>query len=129
MAVKLADPWESAISLAPMKRKISETKLQKKCAEWARDRGWWARKFSSPANRSVPDYLFGHYQLANRAKLAIEFKIWDNVSTEAQWGEQYSMWLAGWQVEECNNFHTFKNIILSAEDSPLSGQRRGTERI
>lgn len=115
----LADPWESAISLAPVKRKISETKLQKKCADWARARGWWARKFSSPANRSVPDYLlakdFGLFEPQNKVKLAVEFKIWPNVSTEAQWDEQYGMWLAGWQVEECNNFDHFKRIIIAAE--------------
>lgn len=116
----LADPWESAISLAPVKRKISETKLQKKCAEYARAKGWWARKFSSPANRSVPDYLFakvlGPEEFSTRVKLAVEFKIWPNVSTEAQWDEQYGMWLAGWQVEECNNFEHFKRIILDIEE-------------
>lgn len=118
----LAEPWDSAVSLAPMKRKISETKLQKKCAEWARARGWWARKFSSPANRSVPDYLFswrsGPYITA---KLAVEFKIWPNVSTEAQWDEQYGMWITGWQVEECNNFEHFKRIILAAESAAVVG--------
>ena len=39
-------------------RRMLEKDVQKQCVDWARALGLWARKFSSPANRSVPDYLF-----------------------------------------------------------------------
>ncbi len=38
---------------------LLESDVQESCVEWARRRGWWARKFSSPQNRAVVDYLFG----------------------------------------------------------------------
>ena len=37
---------------------IPEADVQSRCVEYARRHDAWARKFSSPANRSVPDYIF-----------------------------------------------------------------------
>lgn len=128
---------------AAIKRKpMLESELQAQCAEWARARGYWARKFSSISQRSVPDYLF-----ARRIKLwddigemtrsvgpthtdlkfACEFKrpgtkpqylaMYDVtvMSTEAQYEEQQAMKAQGWTVFECDNFDDFKAVVRGIE--------------
>lgn len=94
----LADPWDSEISLAPVKRKLLEKDIQKACVAYARDHGYWARKFSSPANRSVPDYLFGKKFAQINVKWAEEFKAPKKNPTDAQLEEQDLMIAAGWIV-------------------------------
>lgn len=94
----LADPWESEISLAPMQRKLLEKDVQKACVAYARSKGYWARKFSSPANRSVPDYLFGKRFAMCCVKWAEEFKAPKKSPTDAQIEEQDLMIDAGWTV-------------------------------
>src|SRR5271155_2753342 len=95
---------------APSKvvKKILERDVQGDCVDWARRRGYWARKFSSMTQRSVPDYLFGRMdtkwfngqrQFPNlRIKFACEFKAPGKTSTQAQIDEQAAMRLAGWFV-------------------------------
>ena len=111
---------------APQKtaRRMLEKDLQKQCVEWARARGYWARKFSSQSQRSVPDYLFarreefvGYYQ---HTKFACEFKrpgcprdpLTGLMSTKAQIEEQNAMRDAGWSVFECDDFEMFKKTVL-----------------
>lgn len=91
-------------------RKMLEVEIQRKCVDWARSRGWWARKFSSPANRSVPDYLFAR----DDVKLAIEFKAPGKTSTGAQVEEQKAMRKAGWDVFEISNIEAFKGTLIEA---------------
>ncbi|MCI0350278.1 MAG: hypothetical protein L0Z53_12710, partial [Acidobacteriales bacterium] len=43
---------------AKRKRRLLEKDIQKKCVDYARSKGFWARKFSSMSQRSVPDYIF-----------------------------------------------------------------------
>ena len=88
-----------------------EADIQAKCVDWARKRGYWARKFSSIAQRSVPDYLFRGRGIC----FAVEFKRPGKVSTEAQLGEQKAMREVGWVVIECNDVEIFKSIVLSME--------------
>lgn len=117
--------WDDAPRVArKVVKRVTEAKIQAQCVAWARARGWWARKFQSMAQKSVPDYLFSRFcesadasfnTPATRVKLAVEFKKPGEVSTENQWAEQYDMWLAGWQVEECDSLEKFKRIILAAE--------------
>jgi len=104
---------------AVVKRKVSEAQLQERCVRWARITGWWARKFSSPSQRSVPDYLFAK----GETKFACEFKRPGTkpklikrfgvvvMSTEAQYEEQVRMRQAGWFVFECDNFEEFTKYV------------------
>lgn len=107
-----------------------EADLQKQCVKWARLRGYWARKFSSIAQRSVPDYLFAADVRGPRGfskKFATEFKKpgtkpkWIEkhkvlvMSTEAQFEEQEAMRDAGWFVFECDDFEKFKSIVIGFE--------------
>ena len=89
------------------KRPLLEKDIQRQCVEWARARGWWARKFSSQSQRSVPDYIFARVRVYD-LKMAVEFKAPGKTSTEAQRDEQKLMTAAGWYVFECDNFETFK---------------------
>ena len=100
-------------------RRLLEKDVQNDCVSWWRRRGttdpthpYWARKFSSQSQRSVPDYLFGRERLglfAAKIKFACEFKRPGtkltekkdgtmSMSTEAQHEEQKAMRLAGWFV-------------------------------
>jgi hypothetical protein len=97
-----------------VKRKVLEKDIQKACVAWARERGYWARKFSSPANRSVPDYLFAG---ASISKFACEFKAPGKTSTKAQVDEQEAMRNAGWYVFECDDVAEFKQTVLAYENA------------
>lgn len=93
-----------------VQRKLRERDIQKACVDWARANGWWARKFSSPAQRSVPDFLFAHVVFD---KFACEFKAPGKTSTEAQLDEQQKMRDAGWDVVEFDSVAAFKDYVNS----------------
>lgn len=116
----LADlPGPAAIQRKP----LLEREVQAKCVEWMRGRGYWARKFSSMTQRSVPDYLFARKIEEAPLKFATEFKregakrdpITGLMSTEAQIEEQEVMRTAGWFVFECDNFELFKQTVQRLE--------------
>lgn len=122
---------------AAINRKKLEAEVQKQCVDWARARGYWARKFSSISQRSVPDYLFGKqttagytdgafgmvYANSKKVKFATEFKregakrdkLTGLMSTEAQIEEQEAMRTAGWYVFECDDFEAFKATVIAYE--------------
>lgn len=125
----------------PSKRML-EADLQEQCVEWARRRGYWARKFSSISQRSVPDFLFSRAKVlvidgevddcwagmepgTNKIKFACEFKRpgcpidkeSGVMSTQAQVDEQNAMRAAGWFVFECDGFEFFKTTVLEFESA------------
>lgn len=114
----LADPWESAVSLAPMvPRKLLEKDVQKSCVAWARGRGWWARKFSSPANRSVPDYIFGK----DGCTVFVEFKAPGKKATDNQLEEHKLMEEVGLAVHVIDNVLPFKGLFMQIENQIADG--------
>lgn len=102
-------------------RKLLEKDVQSSCVDWARARGYWARKFSSMTSTAEPDYLFAHgdnpssVDWGRKVKFATEFKAPGKTSTEAQVEEQEKMRLAGWYVFECDNFEKFKATVIAYE--------------
>ncbi len=77
----------------------------------ARTRGWWARKFSSPGNRSVPDDVFG-----KRGRVFwAEAKATGQKPTELQLAEHEQMRAAGLTVYVYDSREMFAEI-LAAED-------------
>lgn len=118
-----------------VERRLLESDLRDQCVGWARTRGYWARKFSSMTQRSVPDYLFAketveyskHGNDYNQLKFACEFKKPGTkpkliekygvtvMSTEAQYEEQLAMRAAGWYVFECDDFSVFKGVVQMLE--------------
>lgn len=113
----MKDPFDTSTEDAFVEKRVStdilESEVQKKSVDWARLRGYWARKFSSPANRSVPDYLFARFTYND--KFAVEFKRLGKTSTDAQKEEQKKMREAGWDVYECDSFEKFKTLVLERE--------------
>lgn len=97
------------------KRKLLEKDIQKQCVAWARERGWWARKFSSPANRSVPDYLFSKVIDGAQMAVAVEFKVPGKMLTDAQYGEHARMKDAGWCVIIFSDVENFKEYFRSPD--------------
>ena len=111
---KIKDISEAAAPVA-IERQLLEKDIQKQCVDWARARGYWARKFSSMTQCSVPDYLFARFLSPKRIKFAVEFKRPGKYSTPAQRDEQSAMILAGWLVLECASFETFKYEVERIE--------------
>lgn len=109
-----------ATAPAKAERKLLEKDIQKTCVDWARARGYWARKFSSMTQRSVPDYLFA--KIVNwegrapiKLKFAVEFKRPGETSTPNQVDEQKAMVAAGWLCLEISDFETFKYEVERME--------------
>lgn len=109
---QLSDLTEPAV----ITRKLLERDIQETCVRWARERGWWARKFASQSNRSVPDYIFSKYTAPSYGvQFAVEFKAPGKTSTEAQQYEQKLMREAGWIVREFDNVDMFKQLVLTLD--------------
>lgn len=99
----MKDPFSNDRVAQPVVKKLRERDVQEKCVAYARSKGYWARKFSSPSQRSVPDYLFSKRFASlpdDEAQVvwAEEFKAPDKYSTENQAKEQGLMEAAGWTV-------------------------------
>jgi hypothetical protein len=102
---------------------LLESKVQKQCVDWAKRRGYWARKFSSQSQRSVPDYIFKgrgiqwftEFKREGCPKKLIEKYGVEVMSTEAQYEEQLAMRAAGWVGFECDNFLEFTTRVAQME--------------
>lgn len=109
----LTDPF--AIESKP----LLEAEVQSTCVDWVRKRGYWARKFSSISQRSVPDYLFKWRGIQWFTEFKREGCKPDSrtgcMSTEAQVEEQTKMREAGWIGFECNSFEDFKRRVIAME--------------
>lgn len=111
--------------ITPTKR-LLERDIQKACVRWARARGYWARKFASPANRAVPDYIFGR----DGFTLFVEFKAPGKKPTEDQGEEHAAMWKAGLMVHVIDDIEDFKRkwIAWEEEAAILAAKYRRDER-
>ena len=103
----MKDPFLDEIEPQTVARKLLEKDIQSACVKWARARGWWARKFASPANRSVPDYLFGR----DGCTIFAEFKAPGKKATEAQLEEHAAMAAVGLSVHVIDDVTRFKSLF------------------
>ena len=89
----------------PIQREPLEKEIQLKCIRWAREKGAYCRKFRSPANRSVPDYL-----IVYRGDVVFpEFKRGeDQELTESQAEEHEAIQAAGGTTWKVGSFGQFK---------------------
>lgn len=104
-------PWRT-----PVRRKL-EKDVEKRCKDWARDHGWWVRKFKSPGNRSVPDDIFAKKWRNSSRKVAVEFKKLDETSTKKQIEQQKLMRAAGWEVYELDSYEKFVALFEQIEEA------------
>ena len=84
-----------------------EKKLEKRCTDVAKANGWWSRKFSSPANRGVPDRIF----LKEGKVIFVEFKAPGNVPTELQRHELQLINSKGGTAVWCDHVAIFKEQL------------------
>lgn len=90
-----------------MTRHLLERDLQKKCVRHARERGFWARKFTAAGRRSAPDYIFAR----NGKIFFVEFKRLGEKPTPLQLEEHKEMLSYGLTVYVIDNYDDFKNLI------------------
>lgn len=86
---------------------ISEKKVEKRCTDVAKANGWWSRKFSSPANRGVPDRIF-----AKEGRVVfIEFKAPGKLPTKLQLHEMRLLDEQDIEVYWCDGVDMFKKFL------------------
>jgi hypothetical protein len=99
-------PTFDSVAATPQ-RELLESEIQEACIRYARGRGWWARKFASPANRSVPDYILGKLGFT----VFVEFKRPGKSPTKAQAEEHKLMAEAGLMVHVIDSVAKFKQSM------------------
>lgn len=84
-----------------------EKKLEKRCTDVAKAHGWWSRKFSSPANRGVPDRIY----IKDGNVVFIEFKAPGKKPTPLQAHEIELIKQHGGNAVWIDNIDTFKQRL------------------
>jgi len=98
-----------------------EREIESWAAGYAREQGWWRRKFASPAHRSSPDRIFAK----DGRIFFVEFKRTGEHPTPLQLKEHEAMQAAGMTVyvcdsrkgEEPHRKHLAFTEILAREDA------------
>lgn len=107
----MSDDFPTFDEIHTPKRKMLERDIQSACIRWARGRDWWCRKFQSPANRAVPDYILGK----DGFTLFVEFKKPGGKPTAQQQEEHNAMLAARLVVHVIDDVDTFKKLVLMWE--------------
>lgn len=107
----MSDDFPTFDEIRTPKRELLEKDVQSACVRWARSRSWWARKFASPGNRAVPDYIFGK----DGFTLFVEFKAPGKKATADQQEEHNLMLAARLVVHVIDNVDVFKKTVLMWE--------------
>jgi len=87
---------------------MAEKDIQSRCVDYARRNHAYARKFASPANRSVPDYIFIWEGLI----WFVEFKRHGKRATEQQDWEHGEIRAAGGKVWVIDDIEDFKKRFV-----------------
>jgi hypothetical protein len=103
------DQFDKPLAVNRTLREIPD--IQNPCIKWARGRGWWCKKFVSPANRSVMDYIIGKDCWVE----LVEFKAPGKKLTPAQAEEHEAARACGMRPVVFDNVEKFKQYVLQAE--------------
>ena len=95
------------LELKPRVVKVSEKKVETAAKRWARDHGWYVRKFTSPAHRSVPDDLF----VKDSRVVFIEMKKPGETPTDNQWDEIEEIRDHGGEADWADSVDRVKDIL------------------
>jgi hypothetical protein len=98
---------------------IPEKKVEQGGNKWAKDHGWWTRKFTSPAHRSVPDRIYGK----NGVMKFIEWKRFGAVPTEKQWDEIQELREQGFVAEYADEPRWAELILRGLVSVPAPDDR------
>jgi hypothetical protein len=92
---------------------VLEKDIERSVVEWAKRRGWWVRKFTSPARRSAPDRIFAY----KGRVVFIEFKAHGKKPTPLQAKEHEDMRAAGLDVHVFDDAESAKRRLKEIEDA------------
>lgn len=94
-----------------------ERDIEKKCIRWAERRGWWQRKFVTPARKSAPDRIF--IMALEKSKFSrtvfVEFKATGKDASDLQKLEHKAMRKDGLEVYVINAIQPFKDLFTQIE--------------
>lgn len=88
-------------------RETGRRGLENTCKRWARDRGWFVRKFRSPGHNADPDDVF----IKAGRVLFVEFKARGQEPTDLQDIIIKEMLAAGADVVWLDNVEDFKAVL------------------
>ena len=91
---------------------MKEKDIESWCKKKARDAGWFVRKFTSPANRSVPDDIF----IKDGKVFFVEFKATGAKPTLLQAAEHKTMREHGATVLVCDSRESFAEMLKLADE-------------
>ena len=107
----MKDPFDHDAP-APVVRELLECDIEDPCVAKARRRGWWVKKFKTPAQRSAPDDIFAK----NGRVFWIEFKAPGKKPTDKQLDYHRDMAKAGLTVYGCVDSRELFDKILKVEE-------------
>lgn len=98
--------------------KMLERDIEKKCSRWAERRGWWRRKFVSPARKSAPDDIFVMTipECFFTRTVFVEFKATGKDASDLQKLEHKAMRKDGLEVYVVNDINQFKDLFTRIEE-------------
>lgn len=85
----------------------SEKQIEKSACHWARNNGWYTRKFSSPAHRGVPDRIF----IKDGRVVFVEFKTATGQCTALQCMEIDTIREHSGEVYICRSLDDIKDVL------------------
>lgn len=88
-------------------RELLECDIEDLSVAKARRRGWWVRKFKTPAHRSAPDDIFAQ----NGRVFWVEFKAPGKKPTPKQLDYHEEMRAAGLTVYVCDTRESFNEVL------------------
>ncbi len=103
----MSNPSDGPLALKPRQKRVSERAVEAESKRWARNDGWYVRKFTSPGQRAVPDDVF----LKGSVVWFIEFKKPGEKPTEAQWQEIMEIRAHGGNADWSDNLERTKAIL------------------
>jgi hypothetical protein len=89
----------------------TEAALEKDATQWARNRGWYSRKFKAAGRRSIPDRLF----IRGGVVFIVEFKRLGNEPTDQQWLEIDALLEAQADVVWLDSIEDFRACLIARE--------------
>lgn len=107
-------------------RILSEHQIEDWSKTHAKARGWWSRKFTSPACRSVPDDIFAK----GGRVFFVEFKATGKIATPAQIAEHREMQRHGLTVYTIDSREAFEALLDKEEmEAQMAPTRSGWDMV